>query len=240
MNIWKVFQSRFLLWHRKQNLTAQLIHWQSVKTVTWDHFWIIFFFKSTRLVTRLPWLGLWRHAVGSDNARQNFAVVTTMEETDPGLSQLGAFSKLSIQIFIHASSHLRRDKHEFHFCSKLLISWPLCRWQRGFGAPPTLPRQSVTQQLCPAPTEYVTEAVKWEPKNYSFAKTRNCTIFYGHPDSKTHLSQRLYLKKKVFHDPYYLQGSGSKNRRKFDIPRNMELSLIHLRIVLCKDPSPIS
>ena len=149
------------------------------------------------LVTN-QWLGLWRHAVGSDNARQNFAVVTTMEETDPGLSQLRAFSKLSIQIFIHASSHLRRDKHEFHFCSKLLISWPLCRWQRGFGAPPTLPRQSVTQQLCPAPTEYVTEAVKWEPKNYSFAKTKNCTIFYGHPDSKTHLSQRLYLKKKFF------------------------------------------
>ena len=107
------------------------------------------YFKSSRL----PWLGLWRDAVGSDNARQNFAVVTTMEETDPGLSQLRAFSKLSIQIFIHASSHLRRDKHEFHFCSKLLISWPLCRWQRGFGAPPTLPRQSVTQQLCPPPTE---------------------------------------------------------------------------------------
>ena len=126
------------------------------------------------LVTN-QWLGLWRDAVGSDNARQNFAVVTTMEETDPGLSQLRAFSKLSIQIFIHASSHLRRDKHEFHFCSKLLISWPLCRWQRGFGAPhpPQTKRNTTTLPT----TNGITEAAKWETKNYRFAKTKNCTIF---------------------------------------------------------------
>ena len=55
-----------------------------------------------------------------DNAEQNFALVVTMEEMDAGISLLGANSKLSIQIFIFASSspHLFPDKHDLQFCAQ--------------------------------------------------------------------------------------------------------------------------
>ena len=55
-----------------------------------------------------------------DNAEQNFALVVTMEEMDAGISVLRANSKLSIQIFIFASSssHLFPDKHDLQFCAQ--------------------------------------------------------------------------------------------------------------------------